>query len=242
LCRWVRGEVFDECGCFCSSRRRRTRSERNWSAEVCSSDLALPPGVPPPVLSLPESPALRHFRTKKRVLSARYQCILYTFCAKKKRGGRKFSPLSHRSPPEGAEGLRHFGRLPRSARSRTKKASSSAEASAARRPRSTAGRWLNGRANRSVTDPQQPALGSAAPYTTRRSRLLVMAPAHMGQGARGTKSAHTHSRQPPRAWQARSMASSSAWWTAFFSVSRVLWAAATISPRRTTTAPTGTSP
>jgi hypothetical protein len=38
------------------------------------------------------------------------------------------------------------------------------------------------------------------------------------------------------------MASSSAWWRAFFSVSRVLWAAAMISPFRATTAPTGTSP
>src|SRR5699024_7258139 len=166
--------------------------------------------------------------------------LYYTpFVRKRKEGDENFLP-SQSAACGGEDGFFHFGREARAARSRTKKSASRAEASSARSPRSTTGWWLNGRANRSVTDPQQPALGSAAPYTTRRMRLLRMAPAHMGQGSRVTNSSHSHSRQPPSAWQARSMASSSAWWTAFFSVSRVLWAAATISPRRATTAPTGT--
>ena len=142
----------------------------------------------------------------------------------------------------GGTGGFHFGRAARRARRSLKNACSSSPASSARRPFSTFGWWLKGMANRSVTLPQQPAFASAAPYTTRRMRLLRMAPAHMGQGSSVTNSSHSHSRQPPSFLQAASMASSSAWCRAFFSVSRVLWAADTTSPLRATTAPTGTSP
>ena len=51
----------------------------------------------------------------------------------------------------------------RFSRSITKKSCSRACASSSSRPASMTGWWLNGRANRSVRLPQQPALGSRAP-------------------------------------------------------------------------------
>ena len=51
--------------------------------------VTLPPAAAPPVPSLPESPALRHFWTKKRAFSAKYHRILYTIPAKKGRVPRK---------------------------------------------------------------------------------------------------------------------------------------------------------
>src|SRR2546421_3662026 len=35
------------CALFFSSRRRHTRSDRDWSSDVCSSDLTKPPACPP---------------------------------------------------------------------------------------------------------------------------------------------------------------------------------------------------
>src|SRR2546421_8481762 len=43
----VVARVGRACGVFFSSRRRHTRSDRDWSSDVCSSDLAAPdPGLP----------------------------------------------------------------------------------------------------------------------------------------------------------------------------------------------------
>src|SRR3982751_1951435 len=36
-----------QCSFFFSSRRRHTRSDRDWSSDVCSSDLGWPGGRPP---------------------------------------------------------------------------------------------------------------------------------------------------------------------------------------------------
>lgn len=72
------------------------------------------------------------------------------------------------------------------------------------------GAVIERRANRSVTLPQQPAFDPRAPYTTRLIQAVDDAPAHMGHGSSVTNNSHCHSRQPPKAWHAASMASSSA--------------------------------
>src|SRR2546422_6807368 len=38
--------MFDGCFFFFSSRRRHTRCSRDWSSDVCSSDLSPPPRIP----------------------------------------------------------------------------------------------------------------------------------------------------------------------------------------------------
>ena len=63
-------------------------------------------------------------------------------------------------------------------------------------------------------------LWSFAPNTTRGIRALIIAPAHIGQGSNVTYSVHCHRRQPPNARQAPSIASNSAWQSAFFPTSR----------------------
>lgn len=61
------------------------------------------------------------------------------------------------------------------------------EASSARTPASTSSRWFRrGSRTRSYRVPHAPALGSAAPNTSRETRAFTRAPAHMGQGSRVT--------------------------------------------------------
>ena len=73
-------------------------------------------------------------------------------------------------------------------------------------------------------------------------RELMSAPAHIGHGSSVTYRSQRCSRQPPSFLHAFSMASISAWCSAFFFVSRRLRPRPTILPSQTTTAPTGTSP
>ena len=75
-------------------------------------------------------------------------------------GGR--CPEGAEPPPRGGQGKRRYFFF-RFSRSITKKFCSRACASSSSRPDSMTGWWLNGRANRSVRLPQQPALGSRAP-------------------------------------------------------------------------------
>ena len=49
-------------------------------------------------------------------------------------------------------------------------------------------------ANRSITEPAAPVLGSAAPNTTRSRRACSIAPAHMAQGSSVTYSVQPSSR------------------------------------------------
>src|SRR5206468_7048834 len=64
---------------FFSSRRRHTRSDRDWSSDVCSSDLVdnrpgpLPPGTEAPEFRLPSTPdqtvSLSEFRGQPLILA-----------------------------------------------------------------------------------------------------------------------------------------------------------------------------
>ena len=83
---------------------------------------------------------------------------------------------------------------------------------------------------------------SRAPYHTRFTRALRMAPAHMGQGSRVTNSSHSSSRQVPRVSLAWAMASISAWEAVDCFSSRRLRPRPTMVSPRTMTQPTGTSP
>ena len=101
-----------------------------------------------------------------------------------------------------------------------KKAVSNPAHTSSNTPPVTPGAWLYGNAKRFTTEPQEPAFWSFAPNTTRGIRALIIAPAHIGQGSNVTYSVHCHRRQPPNARQAPSIASNSAWQSAFFPTSR----------------------
>ena len=105
-------------------------------------------------------------------------------------------------------------------RNSLKKAVNNFAHSSSNTPPVTPGAWLYGNAKRFTTEPQEPAFWSFAPNTTRGIRALIIAPAHIGQGSNVTYSVHCHRRQPPNARQAPSIASNSAWQSAFFPTSR----------------------
>ena len=69
-------------------------------------------------------------------------------------------------------------------------------------PKTISGLWFSGRAQRSVTLPRAPALGSFAPIITDGTLELIIAPAHMGHGSKVTYNVQPVSRQVPSAAQA----------------------------------------
>src|SRR4029077_7154119 len=70
------------------------------------------------------------------------------------------------------------------ARRAAKKSARSLPHSSASTPRSTVVWWVRrGSANRSITEPQAPVLGSRAPNTRRAIRAWRIAPAHIAQGS-----------------------------------------------------------
>src|SRR5260370_13577432 len=75
-----------------------------------------------------------------------------------------------------------------------KKPRSSAALSSARTPELTSNRWLSrASCTRLPREPQYPAFGSAAPYTSRSILLATRAPAHMGHGSMVTTMVHPES-------------------------------------------------
>src|SRR5699024_11446685 len=74
------------CYFFFSSRRRHTRSKRDWSSDVCSSDLPSPvspfrqqamPRMPDPVpTSKKRCPALRRPDAKSSVIASRHSTVV----------------------------------------------------------------------------------------------------------------------------------------------------------------------
>src|ERR1700724_2353781 len=92
-----------------------------------------------------------------------------------------------------------------------KKPRNSAALSSARTPELHCTRWLSrGSCTRFPREPQNPAFGSAAPYTNRSILLATRAPAHMGHGSRVTYMLHPARRQPRTRRAASRSASSSA--------------------------------
>ena len=89
-----------------------------------------------------------------------------------------------------------------------------------------------------------PALGSAAPYTSRPTRAFTISPAHMGHGSSVTASVQWFSLQSPMRLAAARMAMCSACAAGSLSISRRLEPSPTTSPESVsyTTAPTGASP
>ena len=74
----------------------------------------------------------------------------------------------------------------------------SAAASSARTPGTTSTSWLRrGSAHRLCSEPQAPALGSAAPNTTWSTRAATSAPAHIGHGSSVTTSVVPSRRHAP---------------------------------------------
>src|SRR5690349_24254195 len=76
---------------FFSSRRRHTRSLRDWSSDVCSSDLAPAAGVPPALTKAPAPPVsrssdmIRGDRKSTRLNSSHVEISYAVFCLKKKK-------------------------------------------------------------------------------------------------------------------------------------------------------------
>src|SRR5438874_7304632 len=102
-------------GCVCfffSSRRRHTRSLRDWSSDVCSSDLLLVVATETPqgLLALPQYPAvLRDARTtaarllgltwgdrkSTRLNSSHVEISYAVFCLKKKKYTKQLITATH---------------------------------------------------------------------------------------------------------------------------------------------------
>ena len=102
-------------------------------------------------------------------------------------------------------------------------------------PAVTGIRWLRrGSAARFIRLPTAPAFGSAAPKTSRPTRALTIAPAHIGQGSSVTTIVQSSSRQWPTAAAASRTARISAWAVGSPVSSRSLCRAAITSPSRTT--------
>src|SRR2546429_2466092 len=80
---------------FFSSRRRHTRCSRDWSSDVCSSDLAWS-GCPPPPPERFRSPGCRAGRSEEHTseLQSRLHLVCRLLLEKKKRKGETTSLTS----------------------------------------------------------------------------------------------------------------------------------------------------
>src|SRR5207247_7766643 len=76
---------------FFSSRRRHTRSTRDWSSDVCSSDLSRPAGHSPPTSaaarrrSTSPGPSWRRSRSEERRVGKECRCGWWRVDEKKKK-------------------------------------------------------------------------------------------------------------------------------------------------------------
>src|SRR5207245_7080844 len=59
------------------SRRRHTRCYRDWSSDVCSSDLAAPDGRPDPAAALARAEGTRRLEAALAILSRRQREVLH---------------------------------------------------------------------------------------------------------------------------------------------------------------------